>query len=84
MAMMVNVRAALAHAARREGPLGIVYATDARIEPGCGDRERQARDDPISGVSAVCGGQIDIPGLRLLGACKAHILNQRVSEDFAS
>jgi hypothetical protein len=50
---------------------------------GGGDRERQARDDPISGVSAVCGGQIDIPGLRLFGAGKAHIVNQRVSEDFA-
>ena len=34
MAMMVNVRAALAYVARREGSLGIVYATDARIEPG--------------------------------------------------
>ena len=50
---------------------------------GGGDRERQARDDPISGVSAICGGQIDIRGLRLLGAGKAHILNQRVSEHFA-
>src|SRR6516164_531735 len=28
-------------------------------------------------------GRIDIPGLRLLGAGKAHVLNQRVSEDFA-
>jgi len=24
---------------------------------GGGDRERQARDDPVSGVSAVCGGK---------------------------
>jgi hypothetical protein len=33
-------------------------------------------------VRAVCGGgQIDIPGLRLLGACKANILNQRVRFD---
>lgn len=29
-----NVRAALAFVARREAPLGIVYATDARAEPG--------------------------------------------------
>jgi molybdate transport system substrate-binding protein len=33
MAMTVNVRAALAYVARGEGPLGIVYATDAKIEP---------------------------------------------------
>ena len=31
---MVNVRAALACTARRDVPLGIVYATDAKIEPG--------------------------------------------------
>jgi molybdate transport system substrate-binding protein len=34
MAMTINVRAALAYAARGEGPLSIVYATDAKIEPG--------------------------------------------------
>ena len=34
MAMTVNVRAALAFVARREAPLSIVYATDAKIEPG--------------------------------------------------
>ena len=34
MAMTVNVRAALAYAARGEAPLSIVYATDAKIEPG--------------------------------------------------
>ena len=50
---------------------------------GGGDRERQARDDPMSGVSAVCGGQIDIRRLRLFGASKAHIVNERVIEDFA-
>jgi molybdate transport system substrate-binding protein len=79
MAMMINVRAALACTARRDVPLGIVYATDAEIEPGVkvvgvfpenpddpiilsggGDRQRQAGDNPVSGVSAVCGGQIDI------------------------
>ena len=34
MAMTVNVRAALAYVARGEAPLSIVYATDAKIEPG--------------------------------------------------
>ena len=34
MVMTVNVRAALAHCARRREPLSIVYATDAKIEPG--------------------------------------------------
>jgi molybdate transport system substrate-binding protein len=34
MAMTVNVRAALACVARGEAPLGIVYATDAKVEPG--------------------------------------------------
>jgi molybdate transport system substrate-binding protein len=34
MAMTVNVRAALAYAARGEALLSIVYATDAKIEPG--------------------------------------------------
>jgi molybdate transport system substrate-binding protein len=34
MAMTVNVRAALAYAANGEARLSIVYATDAKIEPG--------------------------------------------------
>jgi molybdate transport system substrate-binding protein len=34
MAMTVNVRAALASVARRQAQLSIVYATDAKIEPG--------------------------------------------------
>jgi molybdate transport system substrate-binding protein len=34
MAMAANVRAALLLVARGEAPLGIVYATDAKIEPG--------------------------------------------------
>lgn len=33
MAMAENVRAALALVAREEAPLGIVYATDAKVEP---------------------------------------------------
>jgi molybdate transport system substrate-binding protein len=34
MAMTENVRAALVLVARGEAPLGIVYATDAKVEPG--------------------------------------------------
>jgi molybdate transport system substrate-binding protein len=34
MVMTVNVRAALAQCTRRRAPLSIVYATDAKIEPG--------------------------------------------------
>jgi molybdate transport system substrate-binding protein len=34
MAMMVNVRAALVCTVRHDVPLSIVYATDAKIEPG--------------------------------------------------
>jgi molybdate transport system substrate-binding protein len=34
MAMTANVRAALVLVARGEAPLGIVYSTDAKVEPG--------------------------------------------------
>ena len=34
MAMAENVRAALVLVARGEAPLGIVYETDAKVEPG--------------------------------------------------
>ena len=34
MAMIANVRAALILVARGEAPLGIVYSTDAKVEPG--------------------------------------------------
>ena len=38
MAMAENVRAALALVARNEAALGIVYSTDAKIDPRCKDR----------------------------------------------
>jgi molybdate transport system substrate-binding protein len=34
LAQAENVRAALAYVARGEAPLGVVYATDAKVEPG--------------------------------------------------
>ena len=34
LAQAENVRAALSYVARKEAPLGIVYATDANVEPG--------------------------------------------------
>ena len=34
LAMAENVRAALVLVARQEAPLGIVYETDAKIDPG--------------------------------------------------
>jgi molybdate transport system substrate-binding protein len=34
LAQAENVRAALAYVSRGEAPIGIVYATDARIDPG--------------------------------------------------
>jgi len=48
--------------------------------PGGGDCERQAGDAAISGVSAVCDSQIDIRGLRLLGAGKAHTNSFRLEK----
>jgi hypothetical protein len=44
----------------------IVYSVAATVNA-------KPRDDPISGVSAISGGHIDIRGLRLFGAGKAHI-----------
>ena len=53
MAMADNVRAALILVARGEAPLGIVYETDAKIEPGVkivGDLSRGlAPADRLSG-----------------------------------
>src|SRR5262249_2506862 len=49
MAMSENVRAALALVARGEAPLGIVYETAAKVEPGVkiGGSSRPASHPPI-------------------------------------
>ena len=55
------------------------FAQSDRLSGG-GDGERRAGDDAIPSVSAVCGDQSDVRGLRLLDAGKADVLNQRVCE----
>ena len=70
MAMADNVRAALVLVARGEAPLGIVYATDAKVEPGVKIVARLSRGlasaDRLSGgadrrCQARCGPISGIP-----------------------
>jgi hypothetical protein len=49
---------------------------------GGGDRERQARDDPISGVSALCEAKSIFEGYGFSVLAKPTSWNQRVIEDF--
>jgi len=60
MAMTANVRAALVLVARGEAPLGIVYATDAKVEPGVkivGVFPDESHDPIIYPVAATVGAK---------------------------
>jgi molybdate transport system substrate-binding protein len=60
MAMTANVRAALVLVARGEAPLGIVYSTDAKVEPGVkvlGVFPDDSHDPIIYPVAATAGAK---------------------------
>jgi len=60
MAMTANVRAALVLVARGEAPLGIVYSTDAKVEPGVkvvGVFPDESHDPIIYPVAATAGAK---------------------------
>src|SRR5580704_292166 len=62
MAMTANVRAALVLVARGEAPLGIVYSTDAKVEPGVkvvGTFPEDSHDPIIYPVAATTGAKPD-------------------------
>ena len=62
MAMTANVRAALVLVARGEAPLGIVYSTDAKVEPGVkivGVFPESSHDPIIYPVAATAGAKPD-------------------------
>jgi molybdate transport system substrate-binding protein len=60
MAMTANVRAALVLVARGEAPLGIVYSTDAKVEPGVkvvGVFPEASHDPIVYPVAATAGAK---------------------------
>ena len=60
MAMTANVRAALVLVARGEAPLGIVYSTDAKVEPGVkvvGIFPEDSHDPIVYPVAATTGAK---------------------------
>ena len=75
LAMVGNVRAALVLVARGEAPLGIVYSTDAKVEPGVkvvGVFPESSHDPIIYPVAATTGAKPDaIPYLAFLRSAAA-------------
>jgi molybdate transport system substrate-binding protein len=70
MAMTANVRAALVLVARGEAPLGIVYSTDAKVEPGVkvvGIFPEDSHDPIVYPVAATASAKLEaIPYLAFL------------------
>jgi molybdate transport system substrate-binding protein len=63
MAMTANVRAALVLVARGEAPLGIVYSTDAKVEPGVkvvGVFPDDSHDPIVYPVAATTGAKAEV------------------------
>jgi molybdate transport system substrate-binding protein len=78
MAMAANVRAALTLVARGEAPLGIVYATDAKVEPGVkviGVFPESSHDPIIYPAAATTGAKPDVtPYLAFLRSAAAKTI----------
>ena len=78
MAMTANVRAALVLVARGEAPLGIVYSTDAKVEPGVkivGTFPENSHDPIIYPVAATVNAKPDAtPYLAFLRSAAAKAI----------
>jgi molybdate transport system substrate-binding protein len=78
MAMTANVRAALVLVARGEAPLGIVYSTDAKVEPGVkivGKFPESSHDPIIYPVAATVNAKPDAtPYLAFLRSAAAKTI----------
>jgi molybdate transport system substrate-binding protein len=78
MAMTANVRAALTLVARGESPLGIVYSTDAKVEPGVkvvGAFPEDSHDPIIYPVAATVIAKPDVtPYLAFLRSAAAKAI----------
>jgi molybdate transport system substrate-binding protein len=78
MAMTANVRAALVLVARGEAPLGIVYSTDAKVEPGVkivGVFPESSHDPIIYPVAATVNAKPDaMPYLAFLRTAAAKTI----------
>jgi len=78
MAMTANVRAALVLVARGEAPLGIVYSTDAKVEPGVkivGTFPESSHDPIIYPVAATVNARPDAtPYLAFLRSAAAKTI----------
>ena len=78
MAMTANVRAALVLVARGEAPLGIVYSTDAKVEPGVkivGTFPESSHDPIIYPIAATVNARPDAtPYLAFLRSAAAKTI----------